>query len=120
MFWGFAPSQCIIDQYGYVAFEANYYWVPGSGRYTVKILEYGDRLKIYLQRELLAEYPLPPHGVKNQLFSPKGQPAPSHRPKNRKKPTQEEEKRLRAIGQPVNAYLHFALKDNDPDHQNPS
>jgi transposase len=100
-----------IDQYGYVAFEANYYWVPGTGRGTVKILEYGDRLQIYFQRELLAEYPLPPDGVKNQLFSPEGQPPPPHRPKNRRQPTQEEEKRLRVIGQPVSAYLYFALQD---------
>lgn len=100
-----------IDQYGYVAFEANYYWVPGTGRGTVKILEYGDRLQIYLRRELLAEYPLPPEGVKNQLFSPEGKPPPLHRPKNRRKPTQEEEKRLRAIGPPVSAYLDFVLQD---------
>jgi transposase len=100
-----------IDQYGYVAFDANYYWVPGTGRDTVKILEYSDRLQIYARRELLAEYPLPPEDVKHQLFSPKGQPAPSHRPKNRRKPTQEEEKRLRAIGQPVSAYLDVVLKD---------
>jgi len=100
-----------IDQYGYVAFDANYYWVPGTGRGTVKILEYSDRLKICLRRELLAEYPLAPQGVKNQLFSPEGQPAPAHRPKNRRQPTQEEEKRLRAMGQPVSAYLDVALKD---------
>jgi len=85
--------------------------VPGTGRGTVKILEYGDRLQIYFQRELLAEYPLPADGVKNQLFSPEGQPPPPHRPKNRRQPTQEEEKRLRAVGQPVSAYLDFALQD---------
>lgn len=100
-----------IDQYGYVAFDANYYWVPGSGRGTVKLLEYSDHLKIYFQRELLAQYPLPPAGVKNQPFSPKGQPAPRYRPRNSRKPTQEEEKRLRAIGEAVGAYLDFALKD---------
>jgi hypothetical protein len=100
-----------VDQYGYIAFDANYYWVPGTGRGTVKILEYADRLKIYLQRQLLAEYPLAPEGVKNQLFSPEGQPPPPHRPKNRKQPTQEEEKRLRAIGEPVRLYLDFALAD---------
>lgn len=103
-----------IDQYGYVPFAANYYWVPGTGRGTVKILEYGDRLQIYLCRELLAEYALPPEGVKNQLFSPGGQPPPPHQPKNRRKPTQEEEKRLRALGPPVNAYLDFALQDKGP------
>lgn len=100
-----------IDQYGYVAFEANYYWVPGTGRGTVKILEYSDRLKIYSRRELLAEYPLPADGVKNQLFSPAGQPPPPNRPKNRRQPTQEEEKRLRAMGPPLSPYLDWALKD---------
>jgi transposase len=100
-----------IDQYGYAAFEANYYWVPGTGRGSVKILEYADRLQIYSHRELLAEYPLPADGVKNQLFSPEGKPPPPHRPKNRRKPTQEEEKRLRAIGQPVSTYLDSALQD---------
>jgi hypothetical protein len=49
--------------------------------------------------------------VKNQLFSPEGQPPPPHRPKNRRKPTQEEEKRLRALGPSVSAYLDFALQD---------
>jgi len=100
-----------IDQYGYVAFDANYYWVPGTGRGAVKILEYSDRLKIYLRHERLAEYPLPPGGVKNQLFSPPGQPPPPHRPKNRRQPTQEEEKRLRALGPPLSAYLDWVLKD---------
>ena len=99
-----------IDQYGYVAFDANFYWIPGTGRGSVKVLEYGDRLKIYQNREFLIEYPLPPAGVKNQLISPQGQPPPRYRPKNRRRPTDEEQKRLRAIAQPVGAYLDFALK----------
>jgi transposase len=100
-----------IDQYGYVAFDGNYYWVPGTGRGVVKILEYAGQLKIFLHRQLLAEYALPPAGVKNQPFSPPGQPAPRYQPKNRRQPTQEEEKRLRAMDPTVNAYLDFALKD---------
>ena len=35
------------DQYGYVAFAANYYWVPGTRRDDVKVLQYADRLKIF-------------------------------------------------------------------------
>src|SRR6516225_1024613 len=42
------------DQYGYAAFEGNYYWVPGIERQELKILQYSDRLKIYLARECLA------------------------------------------------------------------
>lgn len=96
-----------LDPYGYVAFEANFYWVPqGHGAGELKILQYADRLKIYRNRECLAEYPLPPDGVKNKCFPESG--APRNRPKNQHKPTEQEEKRLRALGASVGAYLDFA------------
>ena len=98
------------DQYGYTCFDTNYYWVPGTGRAEVKVLEYGDRLKIFQARECLAEYPLPPDGVKNAQFSPPGLPAPRHHASNRRHPTQVEEKHLRALAPPVSAYLDFALQ----------
>jgi len=98
------------DQYGYASFAGNYYWVPGTKREDVVVLEYSDRLKIYHARECLAEYPLPPDGVKNQRFSPQGQPKPRYNPKHRRRPTQQEEQRLRAMGEVVGAYLDFALK----------
>lgn len=98
------------DQYGYVAFDGNYYWVPGSARDEVTVLAYADRLKIYRHRECLAEYPLPPDGVRNAQFSPNGFPKPPHGPNNCKEPTREEEKRLRAIGPSVDAYLDWVLK----------
>jgi transposase len=98
------------DQYGYVAFQANYYWVPGSRRETVKVLQFADRLKIYLRHTCLAEYPLPPSGVKNQRYSPVGEPQPPARPKNRKQSSQREQQRLHALGEEVAAYLDFALK----------
>jgi len=98
------------DQYGYVAFQGNYYWVPGSRREEVKVLEYADRVKIYQQRIGVAEYPLPATGVKNARFSPAGQPAPRHLPKHRKHGSQQEEQRLRALGTDVAAYLDYALQ----------
>jgi transposase len=100
------------DQYGYVSFDGNYFWVPGTERDDVKVLEYSDRLKIYLNRKCLAEYLLPADDVKNQRFSPEGMPAPQHQPNNRKRPTQEEEKRLRATSPAVDAYLDFALNSD--------
>ncbi len=93
------------DQYGHAAFGANYYWVPGKGRHDVKVIEYGDRLKIYRGRDLLAEYSLPPDGTRNACFRPEGEPRSRHEPKHRHRPTLEEEKRLRAIGPVVGAYL---------------
>lgn len=108
-----APYRTIVrgtDQYGYIAFAGNYYYVPGSRRDQIKVLVCSDRLKLYKSPECLIEYPLPPDAVKNKLFSPQGQPKPRYRPNNRKKPTQQEEKRLRSTSESVNAYLDFALK----------
>jgi hypothetical protein len=98
------------DQYGYLALGGNYYWVPGTKRETVKALEYADRLRLCLGSVCVAEYPLPADGVRNAQFSPPGQPAPPGNAHNRRQPTQEEEKRLRAISPRVDAYLTFALK----------
>jgi hypothetical protein len=101
-----------IDQYGYVPFDGNYYWVPrqpASPSREVKALEYSDRLQIYQNRQCVAEYPLPSDGVKNRLFSPEGMPKPVRQPKDRKRPTEEEEKRLRALSPTVGNYLDFVL-----------
>ncbi len=98
------------DQYGYAAFEGNYYWVPGTKREAVKVLQYAERLKLYQARECLVEYSLPAEGVKNAKFAPPGQPQPRHNPSNRRRPTEEEEKRLRSIDERVGRYLDFALK----------
>jgi len=97
------------DEYGYVSFDGNFYWVPGSARYDVKVLQYGDKITIYRARECLAEYPLPADGIKNKAFSPQGAREPRHWPRNRKAPTDGEERELRAVGHEVSAYLDFAL-----------
>lgn len=96
-----------IDQYGYVTFLANYYWVPGERRGQVKVLEYADHLRIFQQQERVAEYPLPPDGVTQQRFVPPGDPPPKHRPKNRHRRSDTEANQLRAVGEEVAAYLDF-------------
>jgi transposase len=96
------------DQYGYIAFDGNYYWVPGTRRDQVKVLEYAAALKIYLARDCLAAYPLPPDGVRNEKFSPAGQPKPPGNPQHRRG-SEAEEKHLRALGAAVGAYLDFVL-----------
>jgi transposase len=93
------------DQYGYVSFGANYFWVPGKGRDDVKVIEYADRLKIYRGREMLVEYLLPPEGTRNVCVQPPGQPKPRHEPRHRQERTLEEEKRLRALDPAVGKYL---------------
>jgi transposase len=97
------------DQYGYAAFDGNFYWVPGTKRHDVKVLQYAEHLKIYHNRKLLGRYPLPSDGVKNELISPQGGPQPTYQPKDRKKPTAREEKILRATADEINDYLNFAV-----------
>ena len=97
------------DQYGYVAFGANYYWVPGSRRDEVKVLQYADHLRIFQQHSCLAEYPLPADGVRGQHYSPAGQPQPRYQPKNRHRDARHEQQRLHAMGNEVAAYLDYAL-----------
>jgi len=99
------------DEYGYAAFDGSYFWVPGTKREEVTLLEYSDRLKIFQNRKCVAEYPLPADGVKNQRFSPEGMPLPRYQPRHRKRPTDEEQKRLRAMAPAVDAYLDFVLKE---------
>jgi len=97
------------DQYGYAAFNGNFYWVPGKTRFDVKVLQFCDHVEIYHKRKKLAEYKLPPDGVKNKKFSPKGEPKSRYQPKNRKNPTADEEKILRSADPAVDRYLNFAL-----------
>jgi transposase len=108
-----APYQVhdrVTDQYGYAAFQGNFYWVPGTGRADVRILEYSDRLKIYLGHQELADYPLPAHGVTHKRLSPEGLRPPPHQPKARHHPSHQEEKQLRGLGTEISAYLNFVLK----------
>jgi hypothetical protein len=98
-----------VDQYGYAAFGGNYYWVPGERRGRVTVLEYADRIALYDGRAHLCGYPLPGERVRNQRFSPEGMPAPRHGPKNRRRPTAEEEARLRELAPAVGAFLDRVL-----------
>jgi len=67
------------DQYGFAALDTNFYWVPGTRREDVTLLEYADHVKVYRGREFLVEYPLPPEGTRNQRFCPRGTPHPDTR-----------------------------------------
>jgi hypothetical protein len=97
------------DQYGYVAFQGNYYWVPGIRRGDLKVLAYADRLQLFERWKFLIEYALPADGIKNERFAPPGQPTPRHQPQNRKRSSELEEQRLRAQGPAIADYLDYAL-----------
>lgn len=97
-----------VDQYGYAAFQGNYYYVPGAGRGEVRILEYAERLALYRGHERLLDYPLPAHGVVGEKFAPPGEPHAQREPQ-RSRGSDGEQRRLRALGPEAAAFLEFAL-----------
>ena len=99
-----------IDEYGYVAFDANYYWTPPTHRDHVTVLAYDDRLSLCQGGQTLIEYDLAADGVRNQLFCPPGGPPPRHKPHNRHHSSDAEEKRLRAVDPSVGAFLDGCLQ----------
>ena len=78
-----------VDEYGYVAVEANYYWMPGTGRGQVRVLRYAEHLQIYQAGQLAIEYPLAPYGVRNQQIDPPDKPASQAHPRHRPQPSHE-------------------------------
>jgi transposase len=106
----YEPHKRDIDQYGYIPFNGNHYWIPGKSIYKeLQVIEYPEKIQIFENpHTLLIEYPLPHEGTRGQIFKPPGT-SPPHEPRNRKKPSREEEKRLRALSEVCSQYLDFIL-----------
>ncbi len=117
----------IVDQYGYVNFDANSYWIPKGTEREVLVLQYADSIKIYSKRKPVAEYSLPPFGTSRVCFSPSGV-KPANRPKKVTIPSVQEEAKLMALGKEIQLYLQGTLKGSsintrhrmiaDKDNQN--
>lgn len=72
----------------------------------VRVVRYANRIVLYYRTKELLRYDLPGDDVKNEPFSPEGVTT-EYQPKNRKKPSHEEEKALRAIGNEIGEYIDF-------------
>ncbi|MFH1863844.1 MAG: helix-turn-helix domain-containing protein [bacterium] len=102
------------DQYGYIAFNGNYYWVPGKARPEVKVIEYPGWIKIFLKGQQPITYSIAAWNVKNQKFLPDGINPNPYEPKSIKRPCHEEERRLRNLGKVLEDYLDF-IKSRQSD-----
>lgn len=103
----YLPHSRHIDEYGYASFDGNFYWVPESiHNATVTLLQYAQHLRIMDGPREVARYDIAADGVKNEMFVPPGHvTAPRHTPRNRKPGCDQEETRLRELGEPVGPYL---------------
>ena len=101
------PHKRIIDKYGYINFDGNFYWVPPEvkGR-EVSVIQYAKQIVIFqTPAHELQRYELPPEGVKGKPFAPPS--SPRRQPSNLKKGCSNEEANLRAIDAAVGQYLNF-------------
>lgn len=97
----------IIDRYGYISFDGNFYWVPDDRQGQVDIIRYENEIKIYKKHCLLSAYRLPAYHIKNQSFMPEGIKQQQYQPNNRKKGYAEEENKVRGLGAGCAAYVDF-------------
>lgn len=105
----YTPHDRKIDQYGFVAFDANNYWISSAAVGVVKVLQYAHEIKIYQGRHLLECYSLPPEGTRGKIF-PENRPHVAYRPRHAEHPSADEEAELRGHSPAVSAYLDFLLK----------
>ena len=106
----------LLDQYGFIALNANYYWVPKESRREVFFIEYPDTIKIFPKDQSSKvlpslQYSLPERDIRNQAFKPEGVNINPYQPRNRKKTYHEEEKHIRDLGSICCDYLDF-IKSN--------
>lgn len=106
----YRPHERKTDQYGFISFDGNFYWVPGTKREMITVLEYSDSIHLYHKHTQLAQYPLPAQGTKNGQYTLAGYTALRQKPQNRKQESAAEEKHLRAMAVEVDEYVSFVLK----------
>jgi transposase len=101
-----------MDQYGFIVFKSNYYWVPRESKRYVAFIEYSDTIKIFPKdnnnKPLVSLlYQLPEADIRNQAYKPDGVNTNPYQPNNRKKPSHEEERQIRNIGSICCDYVDF-------------
>jgi transposase len=98
-----------LDQYGYIAFNGNFYWVPKTQITSLPIIEYPDHIVIYdTKHTKLITHPLYDELTKGEICTP-AHVKKVHRytPRNIKHSSKEEEARLRNDGESVCRFLDF-------------
>jgi hypothetical protein len=104
------PYQEVVrktDQYGYIEFDANYYWVPGHKQAKIKVLEYPQTLTVYPPDAREYTYTKKDEDRRGEKVSPQGEPSATCQPNNRKRTYTKEEQWLRCYDAVCAEYLDF-------------
>jgi len=110
------PSQShkrIVDQYGYIAFDANYYWVPPTRATEVNVIEYAGEITIYdSAHNCLIKHLKFDELTKNEVTPrPKGTKKTSRcrQPNNFKRDYRHQQQELEQMDASVKNYIDFIL-----------
>jgi len=111
-----------IDQYGYLSFDGNYYHVPESlKKRIVTVLQYADNLGIMDGMTEVIRHRIAADGIKNErIVEPGHIPLPRYAPKNRKLSCEQEDKKLREMGETFAHYLDQAKSPQSGVKQHPA
>lgn len=105
--------QRIVDQYGYIAFNGNFYWVPQNRARKVTVMEYAKEITVYdTNHKKLVTHTLFDELTKSQVRKPttqNGKKVQRYRPNNQKDNSTEEQRILRQDGIVISNYLDFVL-----------
>jgi hypothetical protein len=105
----------LVDKYGYINFDGNFYWVPPICGREVSVIQYATDIAIFEKPSAeLCRYPLPPVGTKGKPFAPSDIPRPRRQPSNLKKNSSAEESSLRRIDIVLEEYLDFIKNPDCP------
>lgn len=97
----------LVDQYGYISFNANFYWIAETVKArSVIVLQYADELRLFDGTHEITRYKTAPDGVVNMTIAPEGcSRLPRFLPNNRKLGCEQEEKVLKELGSVVVNYI---------------
>lgn len=97
----------LIDQYGYISFNANYYWIPETvNSRSVSVFQYADELRILDGIREITRYKIAPDGAVNATIAPEGcNRLPRCLPNNRKLGCEQEEKILKGLDDVAVKYI---------------
>lgn len=117
-----AEHHRVVDEYGYVSFDGNFYHVPPSlTKKTVVVVQYAHHLAIMDGITEAVRHAIAADGVKNEKIAEPGQaPLPRYAPRNRKLSCEHEDKNLREMGEVFARYLDLAIKTESGVRQRPA
>lgn len=99
----------IIDQYGFISFNGNFFWAPKGHEGKVTVLEYADTLVIYQNRKMLITHPLPPWGTRGKKILP-DDVVLGYSPKKKTITPTTEESALKSLGEDYKSHLENAYR----------